>query len=249
MMQILLIGGSDNSGGAGVFADMETVYGLGAKPTFAITAITAQSDHLFFHNHTVPSKTLKAQLQATEMNQVGAIKIGMLPNKESIGVVSEFLSEHSEIPSVLDPVFTSSSGGTLSSYEGIASLGSQLFPLINIITPNILEACRLTKLGCVRKEDLETLAHACRKMGANAVLVKGGHLPGNHCVDFLLSKDRGNCFFERKRIPGGTEVRGTGCRLASAIAYHLAMGYNIMESVDRSRRYLSSYIEERVQGI
>ena len=111
--RILCIGGTDSSTGAGVTADLETLNALGANGVIAITSVTAQSDEVFFSSHKVASEGLVAQLEASEALPIDGIKIGMLPDKSSIQAVSQFINKHQSIPSVMDPVFSSSSGMAL----------------------------------------------------------------------------------------------------------------------------------------
>ena len=133
--RILCIGGTDSSTGAGVTADLETLNALGAKGVIAITSVTAQSDEVFFSSHKVASEGLVAQLEASKALPIDAIKIGMLPGKSSIQVVSQFIDKHLSIPSVMDPVFSSSSGGIMVNTEELGILVRELFPKVSLLTP------------------------------------------------------------------------------------------------------------------
>ena len=246
MPRILLIGGSDSSGGAGVFADVKTCHDLGCEASVAVTAVTAQNSRKHYHSHVLPEHTLKSQLFAVGDSAVDAVKIGMLPNLESIEVVRDFLLAHSFGKVVLDPVFSSSSGGSLSTEEGIASLDHCLFPYVDLITPNLFEATRLVKQAGLRAESQEELAASCLELGANAVLIKGGHYSGETCTDLLVTDDEQSHSFSRKRIPGGSKVRGTGCRLASAITCFQARGSELKDAVGQACEYLASYIAGQI---
>ena len=246
MPRLLVIGGSDSSGGAGVFADLKTCHDLGCEVSVAITAVTAQSDRRHYHSHVLPKEALQSQLLALGDFGIDAVKIGMLPDLESIEVVRDFLLAHSFEHVVLDPVFSSSSGGSLSTEEGIASLNKLLFPHVGLITPNFSEASRLIKQAGLRSESQEAMAAACLELGPKAALVKGGHCSGEECVDFLATDDGERFAFSRKRIPGGSKVRGTGCRLASAIACFQAKGFDLKESVGEACEYLAGYISSRM---
>ena len=246
MSRLLVIGGFDSSGGAGVFADLKTCHDLGCEVSVAITAVTAQSDRRHYHSHVLPKEALQSQLLALGDFGIDAVKIGMLPDLESIEVVRDFLLAHSFGRVVLDPVFSSSSGGSLSTEEGIASLNKLLFPHVGLITPNFSEASRLIKQAGLRSESQEAMAAACLELGPKAALVKGGHCSGEECVDFLATDDGERIAFSRKRIPGGSKVRGTGCRLASAIACFQAKGLELKDSVGEACEYLAGYISDRV---
>ncbi|MBV33449.1 MAG: bifunctional hydroxymethylpyrimidine kinase/phosphomethylpyrimidine kinase [Porticoccaceae bacterium] len=246
MNQILTIGGSDSSGGAGVLADKETLDSLGAHTFCVITAITAQSKERFHHSLVIPKKTLEAQLESIDLPKIGAIKIGMLPDSHTIEVVRRFLLKAGPVKSVLDPVFTSSSGGNLITEEGISSIRSRLLPLASIITPNINEAECLTKIVASCKQGIVKQAEECIELGASAALVKGGHLQIDSCPDALSQKNEKVFLFDRKRIPGGTEVRGTGCRLASAISYFLASGNSVTKAVENASQYLESFLKSKI---
>ena len=246
MPRLLVIGGSDSSGGAGVFADLKTCHDLGCEVSVAVTAVTAQSDRRHYHSHVLPKEALQSQLLALGDFGIDAVKIGMLPDLESIEVVRDFLLAHSFEHVVLDPVFSSSSGGSLSTEEGIASLNKLLFPHVELITPNFLEASRLVKQVGLLSESQAAMAVACLDLGPKAVLVKGGHCSGEECVDFLATNDGERLAYSHKRIPGGSKVRGTGCRLASAIACFQAKGFELKESVGEACEYLAGYISGRM---
>jgi hydroxymethylpyrimidine/phosphomethylpyrimidine kinase len=246
MPRLLVIGGSDSSGGAGVFADVKTCHDLDCEVSVAVTAVTAQNERRHYHSHVLPKQTLQSQLFALGDSEIDAVKIGMLPNLESIEAVRDFLLAHSFGNVVLDPVFSSSSGGSLSTEEGIASLDNRLFPHVGLITPNLFEATRLVEQADLRAESQEELAVACLDLGANAALVKGGHYSGEECVDVLALEDGETLVFSRKRIEGGSQVRGTGCRLATAIACFQAMGNELKDSVGQACEYLAGYISGQV---
>ena len=245
MPRLLVIGGSDSSGGAGVFADLKTSHDLGCDVSFALTAVTAQSDRRHYHSHVLPREALQSQLFAMEDCEIDAVKIGMLPDLESIEVVRDFLLDHSFEHVVLDPVFSTSSGGNLSTEEGIASLNHLLFSKVGLITPNFLEATRLVRQAGLRAESQQEMAAACIKLGAKATLVKGGHYSAEECVDILATEAGETFAFSRKRIPGGSKVRGTGCRLASAIACFQARGLELKDSVGEACEYLAAYIADQ----
>ena len=241
MPEILVIGGSDGSCGAGVFADHETLLSLGSKAKFIVTSVTSQNDEVFLETHDIPSSTLESQFEAISFKDFDAIKIGMLPSVEAVQIVSRYLSDVSQ-KIVMDPVLRSSSGGSLSTHETISAMEELLFPKIDLLTPNFLEALSLLNLEGDQEIQIETIASRCLELGSEAVLLKGGHLKGAICKDILVEKVKTPIIFQRNKIAGGTSVRGTGCRLASAIAHFLAESRELEDAVNAGIEFLQRYI-------
>ena len=241
MPKILVIGGSDGSCGAGVFADHETLLSLGSKAKFIVTSVTSQNDEVFLETHDLPSSTLESQFEAISFKDFDTIKIGMLPSFEAVQIVSRYLSDVSQ-KIVMDPVLRSSSGGSLSTHETISALEELLFPKVDLLTPNLLEAFALLNLDGDQEIQIEATASRCLEFGSEAVLLKGGHLKGPICKDILVEKGKAPIIFQRKKIAGGTSVRGTGCRLASAIAHFLAEGRELEDAVNAGIEFLQRYI-------
>ena len=248
MPTVLIVSGSDSSSGAGLSADLEVVRAMGCRPLLAVTAITAQTDQKFLSSQPVASSVFKDQLKAAWDHSDGhlyAVKIGMLPNESLIEVLAEFLLQKNCPNIVLDPLLKSSSGGCLAEESGISKRSRRLFPMARLVTPNVPEACALSGLSCTSVQDLHILANAIVDLGPAAVLVKGGHLEGSECVDYLLEKGelKGQEFRQvRLSIPS---IRGTGCRLASGIAARLALGDELGQAVENARSYLFTYFEKR----
>ena len=248
MPTVLIVAGSDSSCGAGLSADLEVVRAMGCHPLLAVTAVTAQTDLNFLSSQSVASSVFLDQLEAAWDHSDGhlsAVKIGMLPNESLIEVLSQFLQQKNCPNIVLDPLLKSTSGGCLAEGAGVSKRSRSLFPLATLLTPNIPEACSLTGLCCLSTYDLHALASAIVDLGPGAVLVKGGHLEGSECVDYLLKKGEleGQEFRQvRLSIPS---IRGTGCRLASGIAARLALGDELEQAVENARSYLFTYFEKR----
>jgi hydroxymethylpyrimidine/phosphomethylpyrimidine kinase len=242
---LLVIGGSDSSGGAGVSADIQTIHHLGGSSTLCVTAVTAQGPRGFFQSHAIPGSILQAQLESIRELSIDGIKIGMLPNTESIDIVAAFLNSVSIPFVIIDPVLKSSSGGTLCSEDCISSFKENLFPLATLITPNLDEANFLTQESCSQYEGVPILAEKCLIFGSDAVLIKGGHLESNDCKDFLMFKDGTVKSFVHDRILNGTDVRGTGCRLASAIAHYFVCNKNLTISIENAVDYINEYIARK----
>jgi len=240
--RILCIGGTDSSTGAGVTADLETLNALGAKGVIAITSVTAQSDEVFFSSHKVASEGLVAQLEASKALPIDAIKIGMLPDKSSIQVVSQFIDKHLSIPSVMDPVFSSSSGGVMVNTEELGILIRELFPKVSLLTPNALEAESITCIPCKNVDGAKLNAEKLIQLGARAVLVKGGHLSEPNCTDIFFQKNSNINLLTKTRLKNAQKCRGTGCRLSTSIAYYLACGDNIKTAVEKGSGLVEQYI-------
>jgi hydroxymethylpyrimidine/phosphomethylpyrimidine kinase len=240
---VLVIGGSDSSAGAGLARDLRVLAQLGADALCAVTAVTAQSDGRVAGVHHVPPAMVRAQIEtAFETRAAGAIKIGMLGNRACVEAVAASLQKRPTIPVVLDPVLSSSSGGTLLDADGLAALKEDLLPRATIVTPNLPEAAML--LGEEPPADDAALVAQARRilaLGAQAVLVKGGHACGDEAVDWLVSCDRPA---ERLTSPRVRAMRrGTGCALASAIACALARGDSLLEACRLAKALVLAELE------
>lgn len=231
----LTIAGSDSGGGAGIEADVRTFSALGVHPLVAVTAVTAQNTREVSHIFELPSEVLKKQLEAIFSDfMVSAAKTGMLHSSESICTVVEFFEDR-DIPLVVDPIFRASSGKELLRSDALRNLKEKLFPLATLLTPNIPEAELLSDMKIESFEDMKRAAETLlRESGAEAVLLKGGHLKGNP-KDLLLSRE-GFRVFSSPRLPGCTH--GTGCTLSAAIAALLAKGFELEEAVLRAREFV-----------
>lgn len=236
--RVLIIAGSDPSGGAGIQADIKTVSAFGGYAATAITAITVQNTTGVSAVHSVAPHTIRAQIEAV-MDDIGAdaIKIGMIANAESAKAIARAIRPFAhECPVILDPVLIATSGDALAS-DGVARvILDDLAPLAALITPNLDEARALTVAAVDDVEGMIRAGEALRAAGAGAVLVKGGHLNGGVVIDCLVTEE-GAKRFENPRI----ETRaghGTGCTLASAIAAGLARGDALAPAVDRAIDYV-----------
>ena len=169
------------------FADMETAFKLAIPSCVAVTSVTAQNNTHYLKQSIVESALLRAQIQAVDQS-IGAIKIGMLPDSASIEIVSDFLEKHLEIPSVLDPVFFSSTGANLFSLDSLVLLKSNLLSKITLLTPNAKEAAIITGFECSNLNQTTLNADEIVRLGARAVLIKGGHIDGAECIDTLVQK-------------------------------------------------------------
>lgn len=239
---VLTIAGSDPSGGAGVQADLRAFQALGVQGVSAITALTAQNERCFFSLNPVSSLILREQLQAIiAIHKIDAVKIGMLGTEENVFAVHRFLENARVGKVVLDPVFKSTTGGTLLESKGIELLKKNLIASATIVTPNLEEAEIITKM---KIRSVDAMKEAALKIhttyrGVQAVLIKGGHLHGE-ATDVLYEGRDWTLFKARKKFP--RDVHGTGCVLSAAIAAHLAMGQNLKTAVEKSKALVTRTI-------
>ncbi|MCC9625875.1 bifunctional hydroxymethylpyrimidine kinase/phosphomethylpyrimidine kinase [Thalassospira sp. MA62] len=241
--RVLVIAGSDCSGGAGIQADIKSITSLGGYAATAITALTVQNTTGVFDVLGIDPDMIVAQATVT-IDDIGAdaIKTGMLHSAPVITAVAEFIkSKASDIPVIVDPVMISQSGARLLEESAMEALISQMVPLATVLTPNIPEAEVLSGMKITNESDMIAAAHKIGEMGAKAVLVKGGHSEGHRIVDVLWRRDGDVEDFEGERIPSENN-HGTGCSLASAIATGLAQGLGLSDSVARARAFVRDAI-------
>ena len=237
-IRILSIAGSDSGGGAGIQADLKTFSALGCYGMTAISAITAQNTQGVRAIHGVPPEILRAQIAAVvEDIGVDAVKIGMLHSPEVVQVVADAIDQYQLPQVVLDPVMVATSGDRLMASETVQVLREKLFPLVQVITPNLDEAALLLGQPVEGIQALELAAQALLNLGAPAVLLKGGHLAGDVVVDVLAQADGRVQQWQSARIATANS-HGTGCTLSSALAVYLALGYALPEAVVQARHYI-----------
>lgn len=248
--RVLSIAGSDSSGGAGIQADLKTIAALGGHGMTAITAVTAQNSMGVTRILAIPAEMVIAQIDAviTDIG-VDAVKIGMLPSAEIALAVAQALSRHRVACIVLDPVLRATSGRALSDETAAGAIVKHLFPLATLITPNLDEASIFLGREVRRAEELEMAGRDLLALGANAVLIKGGHLPmgeGDTLVDMLITREHGVQRFAHQRIPT-RNTRGTGCTLASAIATRMAANYELPAAVGSAVGYVQDALRAGAQ--
>ncbi|MFZ3140755.1 bifunctional hydroxymethylpyrimidine kinase/phosphomethylpyrimidine kinase [Polaromonas sp.] len=236
--RILSIAGSDSGGGAGIQADLKTFAALGCYGMTAITALTAQNTLGVRAIHGVPAQMLRDQIDAV-IEDIGAhaVKIGMLHSPEIVQTVAEAIDRHALQKVVLDPVMVATSGAVLIDNPAIAVLVRELFPRALVVTPNLDESSLLVGRPLFNERDMEAAAQEMLAMGANAVLLKGGHMSGDLVCDLLLTKNGAAHWMRAPRIHTAN-THGTGCTLSSAIAANLALGATLLESVKGARSYV-----------
>mgnify|MGYP000330861303 FL=1 len=237
MVTALTIAGSDSSGGAGIQADMKTMTVHGVYAMSAITALTAQNTTGVSEIYEVSPEFLAKQLDSIFTDiPPHAVKVGMVSSAELVRVIAQKLREYGAKKIVVDPVMVSTSGSRLISEDAVETLGRELFPIADLLTPNIPEAEVLTGMSIRTPEEMEQAARRIGERFDCAVLCKGGHQV-NSANDFLWQKS-GGCWFYGERIQN-PNTHGTGCTLSSAIASNLAKGLTLEEAVKRAKQYLS----------
>ena len=236
--RVLSIAGSDSGGGAGIQADLKTFSALGCYGMTAITAITAQNTQGVRAIHAIAPEMLRAQIDAV-LEDIGAdaIKIGMLHDPAVVRVVVKAIARHRLQQVVLDPVMVATSGDRLMAEETVSVLVQELFPLTTVITPNLDEAALLLGRAIDGADALDEAAAALLALGAPAVLLKGGHLPGDTVIDVLALANGSRLRLQSPRI-ATHNGHGTGCTLSSAIAAHLALGLPLPQAVEQARAYI-----------
>jgi len=234
----LTIAGSDSGGGAGIQADLKTFHAFGVFGTSAITAITVQNTLGVSGVEAVSTDVVRAQIRAVaEDLRPAAVKSGMLATAELVRAVAESLREHHLAPYVLDPVMVASSGHRLLDEDAEQTILAELVPLAALVTPNLDEAAILTGAPVRNYEEMKRAALGLVERGAQAALLKGGHLEAEELVDVLFDGER---WYEWRRPKLATRhTHGTGCTLSAAIAAGLAQGRPLAEAVDDALDFVS----------
>lgn len=249
---VLTIAGSDCSGGAGIQADIKTISALGCYAASAITAVTVQNTQGVTAVHAVPPEIVAGQIRAV-MDDIKpkAVKIGMVNDAETIKAIADTLADYDIEHIVVDPVMVSTSGSKLMQDDAIKVFIEKLLPMSTLITPNIYEAEILAGKKITDEEAMNDVAGEILSKGAEAVLIKGGHIEGDKKVDLLYNAIRktearssdltmmiGDSF-ESETVET-RNTHGTGCTLSAAIASNLAMGLGINKAIDKAKYWLTS---------
>lgn len=236
----LTIAGSDSSGGAGIQADLKTFSALGVYGASVITALTAQNTQGVRAVHVPPAQFIAAQCDAVFADlDIGAVKTGMLADRDIVLAVADALAARPGLPVVVDPVMVATSGDRLLAPEAIAAVRDVLMRRADLITPNLPEAAALLETEQVACDEraMITQGEALLQAGARAVLIKGGHGAGSEAVDFLLMPGAAHRFAAPRIATRNTH--GTGCTLSAAITGYLSLGLSLVEAVAAAKRYLT----------
>ena len=241
MKQVLTIAGSDSGGGAGIQADIKTIQANGCFAMSVITAITAQNTREVTRAFDLPTDLIAVQLDAVFSDfDVAALKTGMLSSSAIVQTVARKLREFAPDNLVIDPVMLSKSKHALLKPTAVNNLKAELMPLATLTTPNIHEAEILAGREINTIDDAKKAAKEIQNYGAQAVLVKGGHLPGPQATDVLYC-DGTFTLFEAERIET-KNTHGTGCTYSAAIATRLALHEDLVSAVRAAKDYVTNAI-------
>ncbi|WP_370236274.1 bifunctional hydroxymethylpyrimidine kinase/phosphomethylpyrimidine kinase [Brevundimonas sp.] len=244
--RVLIIAGSDSGGGAGLQADIKAVTMLGGFAATAVTAITVQNTLGVHGVHPLPVELIREQARAV-LNDIGTdvIKTGMLGSVEVVEAVADIL-DGAAVPAVVDPVMVAKGGANLLAEAAIEAVRTRMVPRAALLTPNAPEAEALTGIVVTDLDGQRRAGEALLEMGAGAVLMKGGHVPGDRVLDLLLTAD-GDTVLEGERVET-RHTHGTGCTLASACAAGLAQGQTMEAAVANGWAYVAEAIR-RAPGL
>jgi len=245
----LTIAGLDPSGGAGVVADIKTFSAFGCFAAAAVTSVTFQNTTGVFGAVHQSADSVRRQIGVVlDDYEVAAAKTGMLPSREIIEEVARIINERGLKNIVVDPVVRSTSGYDLIEDEALQALVQELFPLADLVTPNIPEAERVAGIKIASANDVERAAEIIMSLGVRNVLIKGGHSKAKgkskKAKDYLFGENTAS--FESDFIDT-TATHGTGCALASAIAANLALGNGLVESIGTAKEFVTEAIRTAPQ--
>ncbi len=244
--KILIIAGSDSSGGAGIQADIKTVTSLGSYAMTAITAITSQNTTGVFSITPLPPKEISKQIEITAKDIMpDAIKIGMLHSEDIIKAVLKSLKKIKAKKIILDPVMVAKGGTKLINKNSIQLIKNKMLHKVDLITPNIPEAEILTSYKINNKEDMIYAANILLKKGAKNVLIKGGHLSSSSMQDVFVNKVDISIFKNKKINTKNTH--GTGCTLSSAITSYYSCGKTLKKSCEMAIKYVNNAIRSKIK--
>lgn len=242
----LTIAGSDCSAGAGLQADLKTFHHFGVHGLTAATCIVAETPNEVRSIEAVPPAILQDQIEILlESYPVAAIKTGMLFSKPHVVAVAEILTRHPAIQLVVDPVMIASTGDPLLQKDAIDAYHTRLLPLADLITPNLDEAAELDGTPLSSESDIESAAERLADRFDTGVLLKGGHLPGPECGDYLHHEASGQ-WFRSPRLDTPAS-HGTGCTLSAAITAGLAQGNSMADAVAAAKAYLNDTLTNALQ--
>ena len=244
----LTIAGSDSSAGAGIQADLKTFSALGVYGLTAITCIVAETPGKVSRIEPVSAKMVREQIEVLARNfPIAAIKTGLLCSGEIISAVAHAIRGTADmaVPLVIDPVIVAPSGDPLLDANAIESYTKELFPLATLITPNLLEAEKF--LG-EPVRDLKSMRRAGTELARRfsvSILLKGGHLAGDHAVDLLIADGKITEF--SAPFVRDVATHGTGCSYSAAITAGLASGLSLKSAIDRAKKFVTASITQRLR--
>lgn len=242
----LTIAGSDSIGGAGIQADIKTMSALGCYASSCITAVTAQNTMGVKSVVSIDKQMLRSQITCVLQDMdIQATKTGMIYTSENVFAIKQTLIENNyKGKLVVDPVLVATSGDKLSKEDFIQMLTNELFPMADIVTPNLYEAEKICDSHISNIDEMILMAKKIQFLyKPKNVLIKGGHLQGNDMTDILLDENGKIEMFSLPKIEANN-THGTGCTLSSAICSYLALGQSMKEAVNSAKNYVHSAIKE-----
>lgn len=244
MKKCLTIAGSDCSGGAGIQADLKSFSANLTYGMSVITSVVAENTSRVISVYNVPVCEIEKQIDAVfEDITVDGVKLGMLPTAEIISAVADKLLRYKPEFIVCDPVMVATSGDSLSEDGTVSVMKKKLFPIIDLLTPNIPEAEAISGVKINGIDDFDKAAEVIMSMGVKNLLLKGGHFKGD-CIDVLYSHDKDEAVFFCEERVDSQNTHGTGCTLSSAITANLANGMTMEKAVEQAKRYVTAAIRE-----
>lgn len=239
---VLTIAGFDGSGGAGIQGDIKTISALGCFATSVLTALPVQNTTGVKTIYPIPYKAVKEQIETIlEDIYPDAIKIGMVHTNELVDTIVSTLKSYPKIPLVFDPVMGATSGHKLINDETIQTIIDKLFPIVDIITPNLDEANTLAQMNIETVRDMHQAGEKIKKLGVKNILIKGGHLKTTPLTSLFFSDDGQVHEFHFEKYDTNN-THGSGCTLSSAIASYLASGKSLLEAVTLGQAYIQQAI-------
>tara|TARA_B100000945_G_scaffold280792_1_gene248129 strand:+ start:466 stop:1248 length:783 start_codon:yes stop_codon:yes gene_type:complete len=238
----LSIGGSDSGGGAGIQADLRTFMALKVHGCSVITCVTAQNSVEVKCVEAVKKDTLINQLDTLFCDfDINALKTGMLLNERIINDISSRLNSYT-ISKIIDPVMVTRTGSKLLEDSAINAYKKLLLPIADLITPNIFEANLLANIKIKNKEDIESAAKKILKLGSKAVLIKGGGLKDMKGKDYFVDTNGTRKWFINK-VVNTKNTHGSGCTLSAAICSYRALGFDLVDSIQKAKIFISKSLE------
>lgn len=240
---VLTIAGFDGSGGAGIQADIKTASALGCFSTSVLTALPVQNTQGVRTIYPIPVEAVAEQIEAI-LDDIfpDAIKIGMVHTPQLVETIVSTLGKYKKIPLVFDPVMVATSGHRLIEEDTISAITEQLFPIADVVTPNMDEASILAKMKVKTVEDLYAAGKEIKKLGCKSILLKGGHQETSTITSLFYDEHEKYHSFETKKF-STNNTHGSGCTLSSAIAAYLAQGFTLYDSVSLGQQYVYQAIE------
>lgn len=241
---VLTIAGFDGSGGAGIQADIKTASALGCYSTSVLTALPVQNTQGVQKIYPIPVEAVADQIKAI-LDDVfpDAIKIGMVHTPQLVEVIVSTLAQYPKIPLVFDPVMVSTSGHRLIEEDTITAITEKLFPITDVITPNMDEAAILAGMKVTSLDDLYTAGKRIKQLGCKSILLKGGHQETPVITSLFYDEHQQFHSFETEKF-STNNTHGSGCTLSSAIAAYVAQGKSLLEAVDLGQKYVFEAIKE-----